>query len=75
MAFYFMFCIFKENKSWHLIFYLAEDSHEMSILIFFEKKIMKCPSAAVVIVALKVDIWYTRTKKEIKNKHQNDLYA
>ena len=35
------------------IVYLADDSHEISILIFYEKKI-RVSSAAVIIGALKV---------------------
>ena len=56
MIFFFFFFnfIFKENKAWCFmwIIYLAEDSHEISSLIFSKKIMKKClrmPSAVVVI--------------------------
>ena len=52
-----------ENKAWSFVWilYLAEDSHEISSLIFSEKKMKKylwISSAAVVIGTLRVKSFY-----------------
>ena len=45
--------LFGENKTWHLMWIVsyADNSHEMSNLIFSEKKYFKVLSAAVAISA------------------------
>ena len=52
----FFYLFFRENKSWHFMWIIsqADDSHEMSILVFSEKK-KKVSSAAVVIGALRIN--------------------
>ena len=39
MTFYFLFSLYRENKTWHFmwIICLVDDSHEMSSFIYFEK--------------------------------------
>ena len=82
--YFFLLLSFKENKTWNSmwILWLAEDSHEISSLIFSEKTMKKylfMSSAAVIIGASRVNTnlspmisWYYHNKGEF---HFNPYFS
>ena len=52
------FLFFRENKSWHFMWIvcLADDSHEISRLVFSEKKFFECRLLHILLGALRVNL-------------------